>query len=44
MPIKYNLDKRISELQKIMRSDYAKTWVGRRKIKIELEKIKKSLR
>lgn len=37
-------NKRIAELQKMRRSDYAKTWVGQRKIKIELEKIKKSLR
>lgn len=37
-------NKRIAELQKMRRSDYAKTWVGRRRIKIEIEKIKKSMR
>ena len=41
---KDNLNKRIAELQKMRRSDYAKTWVGRRRIKIEIEKIKKSMR
>lgn len=34
-------NKRIAELQKMRRSDYAKTWIGRRRIKIEIEKIKK---
>ena len=37
-------NKRIAELQKMRRSDYAKTWVGWRRIKIEIEKIKKSMR
>ncbi|MFR8139212.1 MAG: hypothetical protein ACLU71_11785 [Blautia hansenii] len=37
-------NKRIAELQKMRRSDYAKTWIGRRRIKIEIEKIKKSMR
>lgn len=37
-------NKRIAELQKMRRSDYAKTWGGRRRIKIEIEKIKKSMR
>lgn len=41
---KDNLNKRIAELQKMRCSDYAKTWVGRRRIKIEIEKIKKSMR
>ena len=33
-------NKRIAELQKMRRSDYAKTWIGRRRIKIEIEKIR----
>lgn len=37
-------NKRIAELQKMRRSDYAKTWIGRRRIKIEIEKIKKTMR
>lgn len=46
MPVqgKDDSNKRIAELQKMRRSDYAKTWVGRRRIKIEIEKIKKSMR
>lgn len=36
-------NKRIAELQKMRRSGYAKTWIGRRRIKIEIEKIKKTM-
>ena len=40
MQRKDDSNKRIAELQKMRRSDYAKTWIGRRRIKIEIEKIR----